>query len=51
MKEKAIKIVEDNTDEYLWPLEINFLGINSKGKIGINLKTLIFKISVVQNIK
>lgn len=52
MKEKAIKISEDNIDEYFVnSVEINFLGINSKSIIGINMTTLIFKISVVQNIK
>lgn len=52
MKEKAIKISEDNTDEYFVTLiEINFLGISKKSITGINMTTLIFKISVVQNIK
>lgn len=52
MKEKAIKISEDNTDEYfVTPVEINFLGISKKSVTGINMTTLIFKISVVQNIK
>lgn len=52
MKEKAIKISENNIGEYFVnSVEINFLGINSESIIGINMTTLIFKISVVQNIK
>lgn len=52
MKEKAIKISEDNTDEYfVTSVEIHFLAINSKSTIGVNMTILIFKISVVQNIK
>lgn len=52
MKEKAIKISEDNTDEYfVTSIEIHFLVINCKSTIGANMTILIFKISVVQNIK